>query len=68
MKAHNKLRALHQNTRGLVWDKSLAKKAQRWSEENLKIGSMTHERINGQGENIFWSSEEGDCVDAALAW
>ena len=68
--AHNKLRALHQNTGGLVWSQDLANKAQRWAEENLRNNRMKHEQIEGQGENIYYGNNllEADCTDAALAW
>jgi len=58
--AHNKVRALHQNTPDLEYDDDLAEGAQKWAEHLASIGnprlhSPESERP-GQGENLFFNS------------
>ena len=77
MIGHNNLRALHRDTKPLIWDDELAFRAQSYAEHLLAINhasdqvQLIHEKpSNGLGENLFWSdsSKVPSCAETSLSW
>ena len=74
MSAHNKLRALHQNTGPLVWDDQLAAKSQQWANHLANLGGLSHDGNANAGENLYGSRSWGtppkgsNSAKAVLSW
>ena len=74
--AHNILRANHANTPALMYDDTLAAKAQEWAMHIAELNSLTHSSSSfrqGAGENLAYNAAIGIDVyygvsDAAQAW
>lgn len=53
---HNQNRALHEDTKALVWNEDVARFAQNWCDELAKDDKFEHSSGSGYGENLYWSS------------
>ncbi|MEM6405322.1 MAG: CAP family protein [Pseudomonadota bacterium] len=68
LKAHNVLRALHQNTLSLTSDATLSKEAQAWAEHLLATGTLKHsssDQRSGAGENLYFASQSNQTFSQA---
>ena len=70
--AHNKLRALHQNTQPVTYDSNLAAGAQHWAENLAGQGGLVHDN-SGYGENLYYGATSVGAAtytpaDAIFAW
>lgn len=70
LKDHNLLRARHENTPPLKWNRHLAKEAEEWAKHLLSIRHMVHAHVKGEGENLYYSVADhiANCGDAVQAW
>ncbi|XP_022787668.1 ectin-like isoform X1 [Stylophora pistillata] len=71
LKAHNAVRALHR-ARPLTWNRTLARNAQAWALDLAKRDKFEHDRVRGEGENLYYSvassGKRATCKDALEAW
>lgn len=56
----------------MVWDDSLAQKAQKWAKHlSENIGKLEHDEESGEGENLYMSTRSSgasSCADAIKSW
>jgi len=67
--AHNRYRALHQDTQPLEWDSQLEEDSRAWAEYLASVDDIQHSSPDN-GENLFWGdgSDKVTCDMVVQTW